>query len=95
MKRYLTSFLLVFLLAVSALGENLNATIKQKLKVEITALRKDISEADKTVDKLRDDRVTIEVSLRNKEAWLIEQQNQKEGYYNETLSTRDQVAGLS
>lgn len=95
MKHYLASFLLVLLLAVSALGENLNAAIKQKLKVEITALRKDISEADKTADKLRDDRVTIEVSLRNMEAWGLGQQNQKEGYYHETLATREQAAGLA
>jgi hypothetical protein len=95
MKRYLISFLLVFLFAASAIGENLNATIKQKLKVEITELRKDISEADKTADKLRDDRVTIEVSLRNMEAWGLEQQNQKDSYYHETLTTREQVAGLA
>jgi len=95
MKHYFTSFLLVFLFAASAFGENLNATIKQKLKVEITALRKDISDADKTANNLRDDRVTIEVSLRNMEAWGLEQQSQKDSYYHETLATREQVAGLA
>ena len=95
MKRYITSFLLVFLFAMSAFGENLNATIKQKLKVEITALRKDISDADKTSNNLRDDRVTIEVSLRNMEAWGLEQQSQKDSYYHETRATREQVVGLA
>jgi hypothetical protein len=67
-------------------------TIKQKLKTEVSLLRKDIAEADSTVDKLYDDKAKIESNLRDMEAWGIGQQKDKDLYYSETVEVKKQAA---
>jgi hypothetical protein len=95
MKQLLISLLLVLPVADVTASESLNATIKRKLKVELVELRKDIAEADNTADKLREDRIVIDGSLKNMESWGVTQQQEKETYYNETVETRRQLTALS
>jgi hypothetical protein len=81
--------LFVFLVGPVAASTSI---IKQKLKIEVSELRKDISEADSTVDKLRDDKAKIESNLKDMESWGTGQQHEKDEYYAETVEVRRQAA---
>lgn len=80
--------LFVFLIGSADASTNI---IRQKLKIEVSALRKDISEADSTVYRLRDDKSKIESNLRDMESWGIVQQHDKDEYYTETVEVRRQA----
>jgi hypothetical protein len=91
MKQAYLIILTLLSFALSSLGQS-DLSVKQRLKIELSGLRNEISEADKTVERLRDDRATLEAKLQNMADWGVSQQKEKEQYYEETNSVKQKAA---
>jgi hypothetical protein len=63
----------------------LNTELKQKLQIELKALREDIQLMDSQVLKLKKDNQEIGANLLDMETWGIAQQEDKDKYYIEAV----------
>lgn len=68
-----------------------NAEVKKQLKIEITALKSDLVEAQNSITALNQDKQSIQNGLDQMKQWGIDQQNQAIAYYNESLEAKKEL----
>ena len=75
-----------------AAEKSFNSELKRKLSFEVTALDHSLIAARSETQQLRQDKLDIDAKLQNMENWGLDQEKEKNGYYSQLITTKQQVA---